>query len=200
MGKSKAIRRTQRNESPSGALDGHFARIDNFFGLESHERQSLVSHQLRGARLRYIHSFGDTGDEPQWWRFDLGLVLPTPRSGRWRPLGALGAVASSADIPVVNQGRAGGPRGWVGLRRQEIIAPQVLWSRVALQYLLGAGAHVELAGALGWSGQRSLAESHPIWGGGLELGMDSPVGPLRLGYALATERRGYIYVQIGYDF
>ncbi len=168
--------------------------------LESHGRDLPVSRHHRGARLRYVHSFGDTGDEPQWWRADLGVVLPVGRLGSWRPIWAVGAVASSTDIPVVHQGRAGGPRGWVGLRRWEIIAPQIAWTRVALQYLLGAGAHVEVAGAVGWHGQEDLSGARPIWGGGLEAGMDSPIGPLRLGFAVAENRPGYVYVQVGYAF
>ncbi len=168
--------------------------------LESHGRDLPVSRPNGGARLRYVHSFGDTGDEPEWWRADLGLVLPVGGLGSWRPVWAVGAVASSADIPVVHQGRAGGPHGWVGLRRQEIIAPQIAWSRAALQYLLGAGIHLEAAGAVGWHGQESLSGAQSIWGGGLEVGIDSLIGPLRLGYAVADQRPGYVYVQIGHAF
>ena len=147
-----------------------------------------------------MHSFGDTGDEPEWWRADLGLVLPVGGLGSWRPVWAVGAVASSADIPVIHQGRAGGPRGWVGLRHQEIIAPQIAWSRAALQYLLGGGFHLEAAVAVGWQGQKSLSGAQSIWGGGLEVGIDSLIGPLRLGYAVADQRLGYVYVQAGHAF
>ncbi len=168
--------------------------------LESHGRDLPVSQPLRGARIRYVHSFGDTGDQPQWWRMDLGLVLPVGGLGSWRPVWAAGAVASSADIPVVHQGRAGDPRGWVGLRRQEIIAPQIAWSRGALQYLLGDGLHLEAAGAVGWHGQENLSRAQAIWGGGLEVGMNSIIGPLRLGFAVAERRPGYVYLQVGHAF
>jgi len=168
--------------------------------LESHGRDLPVPRDLRGVRLGYVHSFGDSGNEPEWWRADLGVVLPLRPFGSWRPVWALGAVASSATIPVVHQGRAGGPRGWVGLRDQEIIAPQIAWTRAALQYLLGSEAHIELAGAAGWSGQEDLSGSSTIWGGGVEAGMGSPIGPLRLGYALAVQRKGYVYLQIGHAF
>ena len=168
--------------------------------LESHGRDLPVARQLRGVRLRYVHSFGETGDYPEWWRADLGLVLPVGGLGSWQPVWAVGVVASSTDIPVVHQGRAGGPRGWVGLRMQEIIAPQIAWTRGALQYLLGAGAHVEVAGAVGWHGQEDLSGARAIWGGGVEAGMDSPIGPLRLGFAVAERRPGYVYLQVGYAF
>lgn len=71
---------------------------------------------------------------------------------------------------------------------------------MALQYLLGAGAHVELAGAVGWHGQENLSGARALWGGGLEAGMDSPIGPLRLGFAVAEKRPGYVYLQVGYAF
>ncbi len=171
--------------------------------LESHGRDLPVSRQVRGARLRYIHSIGDTGDtgnEDEWWRADAGVVLPAGGLGSWKPVLAAGAVFSSESIPLVHQGRAGGPQGWVGLRRQEIIAPQIAWSRMALQRLLGAGVYLELAAAVGWHGQKDLSLSPALWGGGLELGMDSLVGPLKLGYALAEHRPGYIYLQAGHSF
>ncbi len=168
--------------------------------LESHGRDLPLSRPQRGARLRYVRSFGHAGDEPEWWRADLGMVLPVRGLGSWQPIWAAGAVASSTDIPVVHQGRAGGPRGWVGLRRQEIIAPQIAWSRAALQYLLGAGVHLEAAVAVGWQGQKNLSGAQPIWGGGFEVGMDSLVGPLRLGFAVADQRPGYVYLQVGHGF
>ncbi len=168
--------------------------------LESHGRDLPDSRDLRGVRLGYVRSFGDTGDEPEWWRADLGVVLPVQPLGSWRPIWAAGAVASSSTIPAVHQGRAGGPRGWVGLRHEEIIAPQIAWTRAALQYLLGSEMHLEIAGAVGWSGQEDLSGARPIWGGGVEAGMGSPIGPLRLGYALATRRQGYVYLQIGHAF
>jgi NTE family protein len=168
--------------------------------LESHARDLPVSRNHQGARLRHIHSLGDGGNEQQWWRTDMGFVLPLADMGSWKSVLAVGAVLSSTDIPVVHQGRAGGPRGWVGLHHQEIIAPQIAWSRVALQRFLGDGLYLEIAGAVGWHGQEELAESKPLWGGGLEVGMDSLVGPLRLGFALAEERSGYLYIQAGYVF
>jgi len=168
--------------------------------LESHGRDLPVSHHTRGARLRYTRSPGHAGDEPDWWRTDLGWVLPISGLGDWEPIWAAGAVISSDDIPVVHQGRAGGPRGWVGLRRQEIIAPQIAWSRAALQYRLSGGIYLEIAGAVGWYGQKNLSAARPLWGGGMEAGMESLVGPLRLGYAIAEQRPGYVYVQVGHEF
>jgi len=168
--------------------------------LESHGRDLPVSHPTRGARLRYTRSPGQAGDEPDWWRADLGWVLPFGGLGNWEPTWAAGAVISSEDIPVVHQGRAGGPRGWVGLRLQEIIAPQIAWSRAALQYRLSGGFYLEIAGAVGWYGQENLSAARPLWGGGMEAGMESLIGPLRLGYAIAEDRPGYVYVQMGYGF
>ncbi len=165
--------------------------------LESHGRDLPVSRHLRGARFSYARSFGP---QPQWWRAELGAVLPVLGLGSWRPVWAVGAVASSSDIPVVHQGRAGGPRGWLGLRQQEIIAPQFVWSRVGLQYLLGSRVYLEVAGAVGWYGQEDLIGAKPLWGGGLGVGMESYIGPLRLGFALADQRPGYIYLQVGHAF
>ncbi len=71
---------------------------------------------------------------------------------------------------------------------------------MALQRMLGAGIYLEIAGAVGWSGQEDLSALKPTWGGGLELGSNSLAGPLRLGYALAEDRPGYVYLQVGHEF
>ena len=168
--------------------------------LESHGRDLPVTHQSRGARIRYIHSLDTKDDEPDWWRADMGMVVPLDWLEAWNPVLAAGAVASSDNIPVVHQGRAGGPRGWVGLRRQEIISPNIAWTRVALQRKLSTSVYLEVAGAVGWYGQKDLSASQPLWGGGVEIGSSSLVGPLRLGYALAEDRPGYVYLQIGHEF
>ncbi len=166
--------------------------------FESHGRDLPVSKHHQGVRFNYVRSISD--DDSSWWRTDLGIVLPLSGLGSWLPIASAGAVTSSPDIPVVHQGRAGGPRGWVGLRQQEIIAPQLAWTRLGLQYLIGSKIHLELAGAVGWHGQENLSESKPIFGGGLEGGMDSFIGPVRLGYALAEQRPGYVYLQVGHAF
>ncbi len=168
--------------------------------LESHSRDLPVSHHSGGARIRFTKSLGADDDEPRWWRTDLGFVLPVNGLGSWEPVLAAGAVGSSAGIPLVHQGRAGGPRGWIGLRRQEIIAPQIAWSRLAVRRTLGAGLYLEAVGSVGWYGGENLSKSRPTWGGGLEIGADSLIGPLRVGYASAENRPGYVYLQAGYEF
>jgi len=168
--------------------------------IESHGRDLPVSRNSHGVRLSHVRSLGPADDEPQWWRTDLGVVLPVGGLGKWTPVWALGAVASSSDIPVVHQGRAGGPRSWVGMRQQEIVAPQFAWSRVGLQYSLGSRIYLELAGAVGWVGQENLKRAEPIWGGGFGAGVDSFMGPLRLGFAVADRRSGYVYLQVGHSF
>ncbi len=168
--------------------------------LESHSRNLPVLRHRRGAKIRYTRSLETDEEFSPWWRTDLGWVLPVDGLGSWNPVWAVGAVFSSTHIPVIHQGRAGGPQGWVGLRRDEIIAPQVAWSQVALQRMLGAGVYVELATAVGWFGQEDLSVAKPLWGGALEVGMDSLLGPLKLGYALAQQRQGYVYLQAGHAF
>ena len=54
-----------------------------------------------------------------------GEAAVHPLPGQKRRRTAVGAVLSSDNIPVIHQGRAGGPLGWIGMRRQEIIAPKI---------------------------------------------------------------------------
>ncbi len=168
--------------------------------LESHGRDLPVSRSYQGMRLRHTRSFAEENDEPKWWRTDLGLVLPVHGLGAWKPIFATGAVLSSENIPVIHQGRAGGPRGWIGLHQQEIIAPQIAWSRIALQRLISAQVYVEIAGSVGWQGETSLSGVQPLWGAGLELGANSFIGPLRIGYAVTDLHPGYVYLQVGHEF
>ncbi|MCP4291144.1 MAG: patatin-like phospholipase family protein [bacterium] len=168
--------------------------------LESHGRDLPVARHRQGVKIRFLKSFGDTGNSPAWWRGEVGFVQPWERWKSWRPVLAAGAVFSSDDIPVIHQGRAGGPRGWAGLHKDEIIAPQLAWSRLALQYLFSGAIHLEVAGSAGWHGQEKLTESKPLFGGSIEMGAESLLGPVRLGYSLAQQRVGFVYVQIGSRF
>jgi len=170
------------------------------FSLESHGRDLAVSRPERGMRLSHTRTINESSDETQWWRTDLGLVLPVLGMESWQPILAGGAVISSDNIPLIHQGRAGGPQGWIGLRRQEIIAPQIAWSRIALQRLFNDGFYVELAGSVGWHGQGTMSDAKPIFGCGFELGLKSFIGPMRLGYAVADLRPGYVYLQVGHEF
>ncbi len=185
-----------RNYPGSGDQDLRTMHIT----FESHSRELPVARSDRGLRLNHTRSLGSSDGDVRWWRTDLGLVYPVDGLGRWKPVWALGAVASSSNIPVVHQGRAGGPRGWAGLREQEIIAPQFLWTRMGVQYAISPRIYFELAGAIGWYGREDLKKSTPIYGGIIGAGMDSFIGPLRVGFAAAENRPGYLYFQVGHKF
>ncbi len=56
------------------------------------------------------------------------------------------------------------------------------------------------AGAVGWYGEDDLREARPVWGGGFGAGVDSFMGPMRLGFAVGKDRPGYVYLQVGHQF
>jgi NTE family protein len=169
-------------------------------GFQTDVLERLVADQRSGGRFRYTRALSKLGGEEDFWRLQAGAILPGPRWERLRPVLAGGWVRSSSDIPAVYMARAGGPSGWAGLRREEILAPQILWGRTALEFAIHPELRLEIMGAVGWSGVESLDESKPVWGGGARVALDTPLGPLRLGHAAATGRRGYLFFQFGYDF
>jgi hypothetical protein len=71
---------------------------------------------------------------------------------------------------------------------------------VALARDLVLGFEIEAALAVGWAGRGSLEEASPRWGGALTASLRTPLGPARLAWTLAEERRRRIFVLLGPEF
>jgi len=130
--------------------------------LSSGGNAGLVQGPREGVRLSYRRGLPKWGDL-DLWRWELGAIGQV-ETHRWlRPEGALGAVIASRETPVEFTGRAGGPLGWVGLRREEILSPRLAWARGALSARLGSTLRLVVSSAVGWHDDRDLGRAAPLW-------------------------------------
>jgi len=161
--------------------------------------RGLVERRREGVSVRYLRGVPGWGDL-DLWRLEAGAVGRWDRDGWWQPEGAVGGVWASEDTPVELTGRAGGPLGWIGLRRQEILAPRLGWMRGGVSLRLSSLLRLGAAAAVGWHDDRSLQGSRPLWGGGVALRWLVPGGPIALYWTVAEDRRPSLLVQIGPEF
>jgi hypothetical protein len=103
------------------------------------------------------------------------------------------------DLPTAWYGRAGGPGGWAGLRRDAAIAPELLWGRVGLEYLYRSELRFEVAGSVGWAAQQ-LADAERVLGVSVAVVLDTVLGPVRVGVQSAQKVPTQAVVQVGYEF
>ena len=103
------------------------------------------------------------------------------------------------DVPPAWQGRAGGPLGWIGHRRDAVLEQQLVWLRGGLEFAHRPELRSEVAAAVGWASD-SLSDARPKAGVGAFLVLDSPVGPVRVGYVSQHGSHGRGVVQVGYEF
>ncbi len=197
-------------KQPSGQLSGEPRGLGGSGGpastatgftaeLESGVETGLSQSRALGYRVRYwrgVPAWGDLG----FWRVEGGAVGVAHGPGRLRPSAAVGFVHGSAHLPVALRGRAGGPFGWTGLRREEIFASRLLWSRVGLGWQLAGTLRLGVAAAVGWSDEESLRRASALGGAGVELAWKTPLGPCRMSWAVAERRNGAIFVQLGPEF
>jgi predicted acylesterase/phospholipase RssA len=167
--------------------------------LESGVETGLSQSRALGYRVRYwrgVPAWGDLG----FWRVEGGAVGVAHGLGRLRPSAAVGFVHGSTHLPAALRGRAGGPFGWTGLRREEIFASRLLWSRVGLGWQLAETLRLGVSAAVGWSDEESLGRASALRGAGVELAWKTPLGPCRMSWAVAERRNGAIFVQLGPEF
>ncbi len=167
--------------------------------LQSGANLGLVhSHEL-GFRIRYLRGVPGWGDLG-FWRLEGGAVAQAKGPGRLCLSAALGFVQGSPRLPVALRGRAGGPLGWIGLRREEILASRLLWLRGGLGWQLAATLRFGVTAAIGWRDEETLRHAAPLAGVGTNLSWKTPLGPFRVCWAVAERRVGTIFVQLGPEF
>ena len=163
-----------------------------------HDR-GLVESRRRGLRLSYLRALPEWGDF-DLWRLEGGAIGEWKGSGRFRPQAAAGGVFGSAALPVELTGRAGGPLGWLGLRREEIFASRLAWTRAGVAYELSPTFRITVSTAVGWHDDQSLDRSSPLWGGGVGLRWLVPAGPFALYWTVAEHRPATLMIQLGPEF
>ncbi|HKI84700.1 MAG TPA: patatin-like phospholipase family protein, partial [Candidatus Krumholzibacteria bacterium] len=167
--------------------------------LQSGGDAGLIHSRGPGFRLCYQRAVPEWGDLG-FWRLEGGAVAEAKGPGRMRPTAALGFVQGSPRRAVGLQGRAGGPFGWLGLRREEILASRLLWLRGGMDWHLAATLRCGFAAAVGWRDELSLSHASPLAGVGTHLAWKTPLGPFRVYWAVAERRVGTIFVQLGPEF
>jgi hypothetical protein len=85
------------------------------------------------------------------------------------------------------------------LRRDSVVAAQLGWARLGVEFALRPELRAEFALAQGWAGN-TWPRLQPISGGVVQLIFDSFAGPIRAGYQIASDRRGQGVLQVGYEF
>jgi hypothetical protein len=140
------------------------------------------------------------GGDQSAWRIEGGGARAWS-VGRFLGASLVGGFAvASEDLEPEWQARAGGPRGWVGMRRDEIVAPRLLWQRVGLDLYFQREVRLEVAGAVGWWGRSSLADNRPGVGAQIQLAVDTVLGPVRAGVAGRRGAESFVFLDIGFEF
>ena len=189
-----------RRRLESGAREGHGRWRALHLGLETWTGGGLNAWPSQGFAVHGSWAPGVLGGDVEGWRLEGGVVRRPLLVGRWGLNLTAGGAWGSSDLPVERWARAGGPRGWVGLERDEVLAPRMLWGRVGVDLYLRRDLRIELAGATGWYGVRSLDENRPRPGVQLQSVWDSAIGPFHLGWAISRRGEGEFFLDVGHEF
>jgi len=167
-------------------------------GLETGLTGGLDLAASEGLRLNILRAFPIADATTEFWALEGGVVARPPLPGPWGSSIASGLFFGE-DVPPAWQGRAGGPLGWIGHRRDAILESQLVWLRGGLDYAARPELRSEIAVAIGWSAPR-LGDARPEAGVGAFLVLDSPLGPVRVGWVSQQGSPGRAIVQVGYEF
>jgi predicted acylesterase/phospholipase RssA len=189
-----------RRRLGSGGLEGRSHWRALHLGVETWTGGGLNAWPAQGVSLHVQRGFEVLGGDVPAWRVEGGLVRRTPVAGRWGASLVAGGAWSSAELPVELQARTGGPRSWVGLDPDEILAPRLVWGRFGVDCFLTREWRVEAAAATGWYGETSLRESRARPGVQVQTVWDSAIGPIHLGWAVRHHGPGRVFIDVGYEF
>jgi NTE family protein len=152
-----------------------------------------------GFRLRWRNSLDFGGANVELWQLEGGIAQRINLWSKWGINGRAGLAVGSEDVPFAYQGRAGGPQGWAGWRRDGVVAAQLGWARLGLSYEFRPELRLELAAAQGWAGNTWPRAAGRL-GGGAQVIFDSFAGPIRVGVQGARGGPSQAVVQVGYEF
>jgi predicted acylesterase/phospholipase RssA len=169
-------------------------------GVETWRHGGLSHWPPRGLSVHFYQGLSALGGDVKAWWLNGGSVWRSRTAGPWGWNGALGFAWGSRELPVAFQARAGGTDGWVGLRRDEVIAPRLLWQRLGLDWYVQPELRVEAAGALGLSTSDQLRKARPRVGALLQLVLDSIIGPLQLGVQGSHRGESFLFLDVGHEF
>ena len=134
-----------------------------------------------------------------WQSAQVGASRKIP-AGSWTLLPA-GRVGWTSAAPLQWTLPLGGPDGFPGLHQGERRGARELFGSLRLGHALKGPVEVRLLLAGGRTWTSATIESDAWIGGGrLSLGADSPIGPMDVGYGLATTGRGAFYLRLGQWF
>lgn len=167
-------------------------------GLETGLPGGLTLAASRGVKFRMTRALPIADSTTDFWSLQLGSVLRWPIGGPFA-VSTKGGAFVGEDVATPWLGKAGGPHGWLGLKRDSVVAQDLLWVRGGFEYVQRPELRYELAASVGWSGE-PLTDARPVPGIGAFGILDTPVGPLRLGWSVRRKAQGRVTVQVGYEF
>jgi len=115
-------------------------------------------------------------------------------------------VTTSGDPPLDRRFRLGGFLDLSGLAQEQLIGKYAARLGASYYRRIGdlalfpafAGISVELGNA--WGARDDISLGDTIWGGSIWAGVDTPVGPIYVGYGRAEGDRDAVYVHLGRAF
>jgi predicted acylesterase/phospholipase RssA len=190
------VREYRFSRTPGSARDDRMRGLE--VGIETGLNGGLELAASQGLRLSVLRAFSIADATTDFWALEGGVVarrsIVGPLSSSFR-----GGVFFGEDAPPAWQGRAGGPEGWIGHRRDAVLEEQIVWLRSGVEYAYRPEFRTELGFAIGWTAEH-LGDAIPEAGVGAFFALDSPVGPVRVGWVSQHGSKGRGVVQVGYEF
>ncbi len=157
------------------------------------------------SELNYTHMLGAVGSELDFLRLDWrgSLAIPLGQRHLLRPVWRL-VTSFDSDPPFSQSVFMGGFEGMWGYAYQEFMGQDLARFQLIYRYRLTNALYLRLAGNLGgiWDSLQQARRNwnQVYWGGGVGLGLETPLGPLELALGFGEVGRVNAYLSFGNDF